>query len=80
MFRIRARMISNLLSGTVAALTATFGIVFCIVLSRFFPLLNTPDGFFGSANVIMYVTIEGLFLFIVLYGAYVAIRRREYKD
>jgi hypothetical protein len=80
MFRIRANVLSKVISGTVVAITAGFAIAFSVVLSNFFSLINSPVGFFGSANVLMYLTIEFMFLFLVLYATYVAVRRRTYKD
>jgi len=80
MLRFRAHMISDLLSGIVIIATVGFSIAFSLVLSRFMPMMDSPSGFFGYANVMMYLTIEGLFLFIVVYGAYVAVRRKEYKN
>ena len=73
-------MVSRLLTGVVLTVTAGFAVVYGLVLGNFYPLINSPVGFFGSANVLMYVTIEGLFLFMVLYAAYMSVRRREYKD
>lgn len=80
MLRLRAHMISDLLSGIVVTATVGFSIAFTLVLSRFMPMIDNPTGFFGYANVIMYLTIEGLFLFIVVYGAYIAVRKKEYKN
>ena len=80
MFRIRAHVLSNIIAGTVVAVSGAFTIAFVVVLGGFLSLVNSPVGFFGSANVLMYLTIEFLFLFLVLYGTYVSVRHKDYKD
>lgn len=78
--RIRATDVSKIISGAVVAVTIGFSVAFLTVLGGFFSLVNSASGFFGSANVIMYLTIETLFLFLVLYGTFVSVRRRDYKS
>ena len=80
MFKFRAHTVSNIIAGTVVAVSAAFSIAFMVVLGGFFSMIDSPAGFFGSANVLMYLTIEFMFLFLVLYGAYVSVRRRDYKE
>jgi len=79
-FSIRASALVKIITGTVIGITAAFTIAFTVVLGGFFSLINSPTGFFGSANVLMYLTIEFLFLFLVLYGTYVSVRHKDYRD
>jgi hypothetical protein len=78
--RIRATDVSKIISGAVVVATIGFTAAFIVALGGFFTVINSANGFFQSANVIMYLTIEGLFLFLVLYGTYVSVRRRDYKN
>ena len=74
-----AAVLSRVISGTVMMVTAWFAIAFSLLLFRFFPSINSASGFFGSANALLYLTIEGLFLSLVLYASYVSVRRKEEK-
>jgi len=80
MFKVRAHTLSNIIAGTVVAISVAFAAAFMIVLGGFFSMIDSVSGFFGSANVLMYLTIEFMFLFLVLYGTYVSVRRRDYKE
>jgi hypothetical protein len=77
--RIGAAMMSKLISGTVVVLTGLFSAAFALLLVAFFPSINSPMGFFQSANALFYLTIQGMFLGLIMYAGYVSVRRREQK-
>jgi len=77
---IGAATLSKLISGTVAAITVCFVAAFIYVIGGFFPEIKSADGFFGSANVLFYLTIEGLFLGLVVYASYMSLRTKAIKS
>lgn len=76
MLRVRASLLSTIISGAVILIVGGFTLFYVLLLGDFFVLINSASSFFGSANVIMYLTIEGLFLVLVLYGGWVSVRRK----
>ncbi len=79
-FRIRPAHIVTVVQGTVLIMSVGFTALFLSLILRVFADINTASTFFGSANVIMYVTIESLFLFLIFYATYIALRKKEFKD
>ena len=77
---IGASTLSKVISGTVAAITVCFVAAFMFVIGGFFPEINSANGFFGSANVLFYLTIEGLFLGLVVYASYMSLRTKAIKS
>jgi hypothetical protein len=81
--------------GTVIGISAGFSVLFVTIIYRIFVLINAPTtpssqfpglsgsfllgNFFANADVLMYVTIESLFLAFVLFGTWMSIRRKNYK-
>ena len=94
LFKFRAAAVSKLVEGVVIAITAAFTVAFLVVVANMFSLLNTvnagttigqvslgPVGnFFGEANVLMYVTIEAIFIFLVMFATWFSVRRKTYTD
>ena len=92
LFRVRAAIVSKIVEGTVITISAGFSLVFFLVIVNMFSLMNTTNtgasiggislglagGFFSQANVIMYVVIEALFLALVLFATWIAVRRKNY--
>lgn len=77
MFRVKASYLATAITTATATVVVGFTVFYVLLLGDFFALINSASSFFGSANVIMYLTIEGLFLVVVLYGAYVSLRRKN---
>jgi hypothetical protein len=81
--------------GTVIGISAGFSVLFVTIIYRIFVLINAPTtttspipglsggfllgNFFANADVLMYVTIESLFLALVLFCTWVSVRRKNYK-
>jgi hypothetical protein len=76
MFRLRASHVSGLITGAVAAVVGVFTVAFSVLLSQAFGQVPAASNFFGGASAMMYVTIEGLFLMLLLFGAYVTVRKK----
>lgn len=72
-----ARALSTVISGTVVVLVAGFTVAFVSRLGALFPILNSASGFFASANLLFYMSIEATFLIVVVYAAYLSVRRKE---
>jgi hypothetical protein len=95
LFRLRASQISKIVTGTVVGISAGFSVLFVTIIYRIFVLMNAPTtttspfpglgggfllgNFFSNADVLMYVTIECLFLAAVLFGTWMSVRRKNYK-
>jgi hypothetical protein len=71
---VRASLVGKMITGAVLGSVISFSVAFMVLLDRVFGALNTASNFFGSANVLMYLTIEGMFLIVVLAGAAFVLR------
>jgi hypothetical protein len=94
MFRIKAAAISRMVEVTVVGISAVFSAVFILMIVNMFSIVNTASagseingislgwigGFFSQANVFMYVTIEALFLALVIFATWISVRRKKYTD
>ena len=74
-FRIRASYVSKLILGFMGVSVAVFTAEFVKVLSGVYGQISSTAGFFSSANVVLYLTIETLFLVCVIAGAFFVVRK-----
>jgi hypothetical protein len=80
MFRIRPVHIVTVIQGTVLIMSLGFSALFVIEMAKTFVTISSTSTFFGSANTIMYLTIEGLFLCLILFATYITLKSKEYQD
>jgi hypothetical protein len=62
--------------GVVGVSLAVFVVAFVDTLYGIIGNISTASTFFGSADVLMYLCIEGLFLMCVIAGAYFVVAKR----
>jgi len=73
--RIRASHISKAIIGVMAVSVAVFSAAFVKTLFGIYGQISTAANLFGSASVMMYLTIEALFLMCVIAGAFFVVRK-----
>jgi hypothetical protein len=73
---IRASHVSKVIIGAVGVSLAVFTAEFVKTLFGIFGDISTAADFFGSADVMMYLTIEGMFLIGIIAGAYFVLTKR----
>lgn len=76
MAQIRPAMMTKVVTGAVIAAVAGYSAVFLLELLRLAQALNSVQNFFSSAVTLMYLSVEGLFLCIVVAAGYWALRRK----
>lgn len=77
MSRLRASFMTKLVSGAVITIVGGFSIAFSLLLYSMIGTISTAQTFFGSAAVLMYMSVEGVFLCIVIAAAYWTLHRKK---
>jgi hypothetical protein len=73
--RSQASYISKAIVAVMGISVVVFSMAFVKSLYGVYGQISTAANLFGSANVMMYLTIEGLFLMCVIAGAFFVIRK-----
>jgi hypothetical protein len=76
MFRIRASDLTRIISGTLVTIVVGFTVAFSYLLFQLSSEINSASSFFGSAGGLMYISVEGLFLALVIFAAFAVVRRK----
>jgi len=74
---IRASMMTRIISGTVVAVVIGFSLAFTYLLYKLAGQMTTASSFFGSAASLMYLSVEGIFLALILFAAYAVLRKKN---
>jgi hypothetical protein len=76
MSRLRASVMTKVVSGAVITMVGGFSIAFSLLLYNLVGTISTAQTFFGSAAVLMYMSVEGVFLCVVIAAAYWTLHRK----
>jgi hypothetical protein len=74
--QIRASHVSKVIISVVGVSLAVFTAEFIKTLFGIFGDISSAASFFGSADVMMYLTIESMFLIGIVAGAYFVVTKR----
>lgn len=77
MFRLRASDLSRIISGTLVTIVVGFSVAFSYLLYQLTAEINSASSFFGSAGALMYLSVEGVFLALILFAAFIVVRRKK---
>ena len=74
---LRASSLSKAITAAVSAVVVGFSLAFSYLLFQLNGELGSAQTFFSSAETLMYLSIEGVFLAVVIVGAYTVLRKRK---
>lgn len=74
---LRASQLSKAITVAVVSLVIGFSLAFSYLLFQLSGEMGTAAGFFSSAGTLMYLSIEGVFLAVVIAGAYSVLRKKD---
>lgn len=77
MLRIRAASMVKVLSGTLIAVVVAFSAAFSYLLMQLTTEVGSASNFFATTGAMAYLTVEALFLALVIFGAYAVVRRKK---
>ncbi len=75
--RLRATDMMKIISAAVVTVVVGFSISFSYLLYQLVTELNTVSSILGSSGAFMYLTVEGAFLALVLFAAFLVVRRKR---
>ena len=68
---------SRIISGTLVTVVVGFSAAFSYLLYQLTSEMNSANSFFGSAGALMYLSVEGIFLALILFAAFVVLRKKN---
>jgi hypothetical protein len=79
MFRLKftASNMTKLISGTLVTIVVAFSVGFSYLLLQLMTQINTASAFFSSEGALMYMTVEGVFLLLVIFAAFSVLRKKK---
>lgn len=68
---------TRIISGTLVSIVLVFSVAFAYLLMQLSAEISTASSFFGSASALIYYSVEGAFLALIILAAYLVVRRKS---
>jgi hypothetical protein len=68
---------ARVISGTLVTVVVGFSVAFSYLLYELSAEINSASSFFSSASALMYLSVEGIFLALIIFAAYLVVRKKD---